>query len=79
MLNIVETHHRMTFATLNGEAAQIACEAADTWHGPLIDLIESGDVDAAVAHWERHLRRAAKLALEHLGPGTVIDLLERST
>jgi DNA-binding GntR family transcriptional regulator len=79
MLDIVETHHRMTFATLNGEAAQIACEAADTWHGPLIDLIESGDVDAAVAHWERHLRRAAKLALEHLGPGTVIDLLERST
>ena len=78
MLNIVETHHRMTFARLSGEAAQIACEAADTWHGPLVDLIESGDVVAAVALWERLLRRALELALEHLGPATVIDLLDRS-
>jgi hypothetical protein len=78
MLNIVETHHRMTFARLSGEAAQIACEAADTWHGPLVDLIESGDVVAAVALWERLLRRALELALEHLGPATAIDLLDRS-
>jgi hypothetical protein len=58
LLENVETHHGMTFATLNGEAAEIAC-------------------DAAVAHWERHLRPGPERALEHPGPATVVDLFDR--
>jgi DNA-binding FadR family transcriptional regulator len=78
LLEIVETHHRMTFAMLDGQAGEIACEAADVWHGPLIEMIAAGDVEAAVTHWENHLKRAGELALERLGPATVVDLLDRS-
>jgi DNA-binding GntR family transcriptional regulator len=42
----------------------------------LIEMIEAGDVDGAVAHWEQHLQQAADLALERLGHTTVVDLLD---
>lgn len=78
LLDIVETHHRMTLTALNGQSDAIACEAVDQWHGPLIDLLEAGEVDRAVAHWEDHLKRAGSLALAGLGPATVLDLLDRA-
>jgi DNA-binding FadR family transcriptional regulator len=77
LLEIVETHNRAMFSVLQGEGAEIARDAADLWHGPLIDMIEAGDVDGAVSHWERHLKHAADLALERLGHTTVVDLLDR--
>lgn len=77
LLEIVEAHHRMTFAALDGDANDIACQAAHTWHGPLLEMIEAGDVDRAVRHWEDHLNMAAAVALERLGPTTVVDLLNR--
>ena len=77
LLEIVETHNRAMFSVLQGEGAEIARDAADLWHGPLIDMIEAGEVDAAVAHWESHLEHAADLALDRLGHTTVVDLLDR--
>jgi DNA-binding FadR family transcriptional regulator len=76
ILEIVETQHRTMFTVLNGEGLKIARDAAQEWHGRLIDMIEAGDVDSAVAHWEEHLRQAADLALERLGHTTVVDLLD---
>jgi GntR family transcriptional repressor for pyruvate dehydrogenase complex len=77
LLEIVETLNRTSFALLNGEGAKIARDAADCWHGPLIDMIEAGDVDRAVAHWQRHLEQAAQLTLKEFGHATVVDLLGR--
>jgi DNA-binding FadR family transcriptional regulator len=76
LLEIVETHNRTMFTVLNGEGAKIARNAAECWHAPVIDMIEAGDVTTAVDHWERHLREAAALTLERLGPSTIIDLLD---
>ena len=77
LLEIVETLNRTTFARLDGRGAKIAHDVAECWHAPLIDMIEAGDVDGAVAHWERHLQEAAKLGLKQLGHTTVVDLLGR--
>ena len=76
LLEIVETQHRTMFTVLDGEGARIARHAAD-WHGVLIELIEAGDVEGAMTHWERHLQEAATLTLERLGPATVVELLDR--
>ena len=75
LLEIVETHNRASFALLEGEGADVARDAAECWHGPLIDMIEAGDVDGAVSHWARHLEHAAELSMEQLGHATVVDLL----
>jgi GntR family transcriptional regulator, transcriptional repressor for pyruvate dehydrogenase complex len=77
LLEIVETHNRTMFTVLDDEGPAIARGAAEVWHGPLIEMIEAGDADRAVAHWEQHLHEAAELALQRLGHGTVIDLLDR--
>jgi DNA-binding FadR family transcriptional regulator len=77
LLEIVETQHRTMFTVLNGEGARIASYAAEQWHGPLIEMIEAGDVEGAVAHWHQHLQEAAQLALDRLGHTTVVDLLDR--
>jgi len=75
LLEIVETHNRATFEALDTEAEAIARNASE-WHGGLIELIEAGDVEGAVDHWRRHLDGAAEVALRHLGPTTVVDLLD---
>ena len=36
----------------------IARDAAEAWHGRVIEMIESGDVMGAVDLYERHLREA---------------------
>ena len=75
LLEIVETHNRTMFTVLQSEGAQVARDAAECWHAPLIEMIEAGEVDAAVAHWERHLEQAAELTLQRLGHATIVDLL----
>jgi DNA-binding FadR family transcriptional regulator len=77
ILEIVERQHRTMFTVLNGEGVKIARRAAQEWHGRLIEMIEAGDVEGAVAHWEQHLREAADLALERLGHATVVDILDQ--
>jgi DNA-binding FadR family transcriptional regulator len=77
LLEIVETQNRMMFSVLNGAGAKIARDAAEFEHGHVIELIEAGDVEGAVAHWERHLLAAAELTLQQLGHATVVDLLDR--
>ena len=76
LLEIVETHNRTMFSALQEEGAAIARDAAEAWHGRVIELIEAGDAEGAVDLWERHLREAAELTLERLGPATIIDLLD---
>jgi DNA-binding FadR family transcriptional regulator len=43
-------------------------------HRKLADLIESGDGDAAEAHWKLHVTRAGKVWLKSVGATDVIDL-----
>jgi DNA-binding FadR family transcriptional regulator len=78
LLEIVETQNRTMFTLLKGEeGAEVARGAAHGSHGALIDLIEAGDIEGAVAHWEGHLQDAAELTLERLGHTTVVELLDR--
>jgi DNA-binding FadR family transcriptional regulator len=73
LLEIVESHNRATMA-LTDNAVEVA-RGASEFHGRLIDLIAAGDADTAVAHWRRHLDEAAEVALERLGPATIVDVL----
>ena len=73
LLEIVESHNRATMERTK-DAVEVA-RGASEFHGRLIDLIEAGETDAAVAHWRRHLDEAAEVALERLGPATIVDLL----
>jgi GntR family transcriptional regulator, transcriptional repressor for pyruvate dehydrogenase complex len=79
LLEIVETHNRTMFAALQDEGAAVARDAAEAWHARVIDMIEAGDADGAVDLWERHLREAAELTLDRLGPTTIIDLLDHDS
>jgi DNA-binding FadR family transcriptional regulator len=73
LLTIVESHNRATMERTT-DAKEIA-RGASEFHGRLIDLIEAGDTEAAVALWRRHLDQAAEVALERLGPATIVDVL----
>jgi len=73
LLSIVESHNRETMARTE-DAIEVA-RGASEFHGQLIDLIEAGEADAAVAHWRLHLDQAAEVALERLGPATIVDVL----
>ena len=77
LLEIVESHNRATMER-TADAIEVA-RGASEFHGQLIDLIEAGQTDAAVAHWRRHLDEAAEVALERLGPATIVDLLGGET
>jgi DNA-binding FadR family transcriptional regulator len=77
LLSIVETHNRETLRR-TADAPTIA-KGASEHHGHVIDLIEAGDVDGAVGLWRQHLDEAAAVALERLGPTTIVDLLDQST
>lgn len=77
LLEIVETHNRAEFAKLSGSAkAHDVARYASEFHGKLIDLIEAGDAKRAVTLWRRHLDEAADMALQLLGPATVVDMLD---
>jgi DNA-binding FadR family transcriptional regulator len=75
LLHIVEIHNQATLA-LAADAVDVARSASES-HGKLIDLIEAGDADAAVAFWRRHVGGAAAVALDQLGPKTIVDLLDQ--
>lgn len=76
LLHIVEIHNQATLE-LTADAAEVARDASE-FHGTLIDLIEAGDADAAVSHWRQHLDGAAAVALDRLGPKTIVDLLDHT-
>jgi DNA-binding FadR family transcriptional regulator len=76
ILQVVEIHNRAMFTLLNSEGEKVAHDATDTWHAPLIAMIEAGEVEAAAAHWEEHLHQAAQMTLRRLGDITLVDLLD---
>ena len=41
----------------------------------MIDLIEQGKAEDAEALWRDHVATGAAVALRHLGPTTIVDLL----
>ena len=47
LLEIVETHNRTMFAALQDEGAAVARDAAESWHGRVIEMIEAGDADGS--------------------------------
>jgi DNA-binding FadR family transcriptional regulator len=72
---IVDRHHHDTFARASGLEREYTEEATDH-HRHVIDLIEAGDADEAERFWRYHIDGAATLALRHLGPKTIVDLLD---
>jgi DNA-binding FadR family transcriptional regulator len=74
LLQIIEVQNRATFSRMP-DAVDVARGAAVS-HGELVELIEAGDADAAVAQWRKHLEEAAEVAFERLGPTTIVDLLD---
>lgn len=74
LLEIIEVQNLATFSVLANDGTEVARGAAEE-HGRLIDLIEAGEVDLAVAMWRKHLQEAAEMALARLGPTTIVDLL----
>jgi DNA-binding FadR family transcriptional regulator len=72
---IVDRHHHDTFARASGLEREYTEEAAEH-HRHVIDLIEAGEADEAEEFWRIHIDGAAERALRHLGPKTVVDLLD---
>ncbi|MET0324835.1 MAG: FCD domain-containing protein [Ilumatobacteraceae bacterium] len=81
LMEIVEPHNKATFSHIS-EGARYTFEGvarqAQRDHADLIDVIASGDGDAAAAMWETHMKGAMTTALKVLGAGTRIGLLEES-
>lgn len=77
LLSIVETHNQQTLPRTE-DPPEVA-RGASKHHGEVIDLIEAGDADGAVSLWRHHLEDAATVALDRLGPTTIVDLLDEST
>jgi DNA-binding FadR family transcriptional regulator len=72
-MEIMAAHHKATLDTLNH--SQRVLQTADWHHAQLLDLLEAGDADAAAELWQRHLREAARLALNALGRRRRVELL----
>jgi DNA-binding FadR family transcriptional regulator len=75
LTEIVERHHRATFegaASLRREYADVGNEH----HRHLVDLIEQGRSEEAEAFWRFHIDGAVTRALRHLGPKTIVELLD---
>ena len=75
LTEIVERHHRATFegaATLRREYADVG----NQHHRHLVDLIEQGRTEEAEAFWRFHIDGAVSRALRHLGPKTIVELLD---
>ncbi|MHA1113801.1 MAG: FadR/GntR family transcriptional regulator [Alphaproteobacteria bacterium] len=45
-------------------------------HGRLLDIVEVGEADKAVAHWRHHLDRAGEIIAKSIGSRTVVDLFD---
>jgi len=75
VLEIVDRHHHNTFARASGLEREYTDEASEH-HKHVIDLIEQGAGDEAESFWRFHIEGAAARALRHLGPKTIVDLLD---
>lgn len=71
---IVDRHHHETFARAAGFELDYTREASEH-HAHVVDLIEQGRVEDAEAFWRVHVDGGAAVALRHLGPTTIVDLL----
>ena len=71
---IVARHHHETFARATGSELDYAHEASEH-HAHVVDLIEQGKTEDAEAFWRDHVAGGAAVALRHLGPTTIVDLL----
>ena len=71
---IVERHHHETFARASGSELAYTHEASEH-HVHVVDLIEQGQAEDAEAFWRDHVEGGAVVALRHLGPTTIVDLL----
>jgi len=45
-------------------------------HTRLVDLIEAGEADKAVAHWRHHLDVASEVLFKNIGTKTAVDLFD---
>jgi len=75
VLEIVSRHHHDTFARAVGLEREYA-EEAHEHHTRVVDLVEQGAADEAEAFWRFHIEGAAVRAMRHLGPKTIVDLLD---
>jgi len=72
---IVDRHHHDTFARASGLEREYTEEATEH-HRHVIELIEAGEADEAERFWRMHIEGGAERALRHLGPKTIVDLLD---
>ncbi|QQD17313.1 FadR family transcriptional regulator [Spongiibacter nanhainus] len=60
------------------EAMQKTLTAGLRSQGKLIDLIEAGEIDKAVAHWRSHNEAAYKMWISNFEDTTVLEVLSRN-
>ena len=60
----------------SGPQAERALRRSAKTHRTVLDHIKSGEVDAAAALWDKHLRKAEEYVLAGSEGSTVLDLLE---
>ena len=75
--HIIELHGAAYVARWTGspQESRSAIAGARTHH-KVVDLLEQGDIDAAVDLWRRHLDEASETVLHGVDAKTVLDLLD---
>lgn len=64
LLHIMDAHNRLVMMTRGAEHERAADKVALRSYRRLVKLLTAGDIDGAVAHWRRHLRKAEAHMLE---------------
>ncbi|MHA4853663.1 MULTISPECIES: FadR/GntR family transcriptional regulator [unclassified Rhodococcus (in: high G+C Gram-positive bacteria)] len=74
LLHIMDAHNRLYIVTHGPEHELVVDQLAYRSYRRLLKLLREGDVDSAVAHWLRHLRKVANVMLDDSGT-TLVEVL----
>jgi DNA-binding FadR family transcriptional regulator len=75
--HIIELHGAAYVARWTGSPQESkSARAGARTHHKLVDLLEQGEIDAAVDLWRRHLDEASETVLHGVDAKTVLDLLD---
>ncbi|OOL33363.1 GntR family transcriptional regulator [Rhodococcus rhodochrous] len=74
LLHIMDAHNRLYIRTYGPEHELDVDQLAYRSYRRLLKLLRAGDVDGAVTHWQRHLRKVATHMLDDSGT-TLVEVL----
>ncbi|MFC9837466.1 FadR/GntR family transcriptional regulator [Rhodococcus sp. NPDC127530] len=74
LLHIMDAHNRLYIITHGPEHELVVDQLAYRSYRRLLKLLSEGDVDGAVTHWLRHLRKVANVMLDDSGT-TLVEVL----